>query len=104
MEKADNALVIEASFDWDDVGSWNALARHEPSDENGNVVLAGHAGIDTAGCILVGEKDHTLATLGVRDLIVVQTPDATLICDRDRAGDVKTLVNLLKEAGMDRLL
>ena len=101
MEKAANAVIVEMSLVWDDVGAWNALSRHHAPDEHGNVVMALHAGIDTGGCILAAEPDHLIATLGVKDLIVVQTPDATLICDRSRAAEVKALVELLRTRGLD---
>jgi mannose-1-phosphate guanylyltransferase len=101
MEKASNAVVVEMALIWDDLGSWSALSRHHEKDEQGNVVMALHAGIDTQGCILAAEPEHLIATLGVKDLIVVQTPDATLICDRSRAAEVKALVDLLRARGLD---
>jgi mannose-1-phosphate guanylyltransferase len=101
MEKATNAVVVEMALVWDDLGSWDALSRHHDPDEQGNVVMALHAGIDTRGCILAAEPDHLIATLGVKDLIVVQTPDATLVCDRSRAAEVKALVELLRARGLD---
>ncbi len=104
MEKAPNAIVVEADFSWDDVGAWTALARHYPPDEDGNVAIGDHAGIDTRGCIIASDDGHLVATLGVKDLVVVQTDDATLVCDRSRAAEVKALVALLKENGMDAWL
>jgi len=104
MEKAPNAIVIEAPFEWDDVGSWNSVARHYPADEHGNVTLAPHAGVDTSDCILAGADGHLLATVGVRNLIVVHTDDATLVCDRNRASEVKTLVELLRSRGSNAYL
>ncbi len=104
MEKAANVMLVEARFDWDDVGAWDAVARHHQADEHGNHVLAEHAGIDTKDCILSAQDGHLLATIGVEGLIVVHTPDATLICDRQRAGDVKKLVEQLKAKGLDTYL
>jgi mannose-1-phosphate guanylyltransferase len=104
MEKASNATVIEAALVWDDVGSWDAIARHQPADEHGNVVLGLHAGHETRDNIIVGEGHHLIATVGVKDLIIVHTPDATLVCDRRRAADVKALVELLKSRKMNRYL
>ena len=104
MERSPNAAVVEATFEWDDVGSWESIARHYPADEHGNVVTAEHMGIDTGRCILVGGEGHLLATLGVRDLIIVHTPDATLVCDRSRAPEVKELVNLIGKAGLHAYL
>jgi mannose-1-phosphate guanylyltransferase len=104
MEKATNAVIVEMALVWDDLGSWNALSRHHDQDEQGNVIMALHAGMDTRGCILAAEPDHLIATLGVKDLIVVQTPDATLICDRSRAGEVKALVDFLRARGLDAFI
>jgi len=101
MEKADNAVVLEARFEWDDVGAWDAVARHYSSDENGNTVLCRHVGLDSTNCIVVAEEGHVVATAGVDNLIVVQTSDATLVCDRRRAGDVKEIVNILKARGLE---
>jgi mannose-1-phosphate guanylyltransferase len=104
MEKAPNAAVVEARFEWDDVGAWDAVARHHPMDENGNHVLAEHAGIDTKNCILSSVDGHLLATIGIEDLIVVHASDATLVCTRRRAPEVKELVQLLKARGLGNYL
>ena len=104
MEKARNRAVIEVNYEWDDVGSWEAAAGLHPADPDGNTVLADHVGIDTKDCILAAEAGHVIATVGVSDLIVVQTPDATLICDRRRAADVKHLVARLEELNRTELL
>jgi len=102
LERADNVEVLPASFEWDDVGSWLALDRLRPRDEHGNVVRGAHVGIETSNCIVVGRKDHVIATLEVEDLIIVSTPDATLVAPKHRAEDVKRLVQRLKEEGLDR--
>ena len=99
MEKAGNVEVIEAEFEWDDVGSWQAMERLHGRDERGNTALGKHCTVDTENCILVGDDDHLVATVGVRDIIVVHTEDATLVCRRDQAQKVKALVDELKEKG-----
>lgn len=104
MEKAPNAAVMEARFEWDDVGSWESVARHQKPDAQGNVLLADHAGLDTANCIVVGEPGHVIGTIGIENLIIVQTPDATLVCDRRKAAAVKALVELLRERGYEAKL
>jgi len=104
MEKASNTVIVEASFKWDDVGAWDSISRHHPSNDENNVVLGNHVGKDTEGCIIVGENSHVITTIGVCDLIIVQTDDATLVCDRNRAGDVKAIVELLKEKGHNAVL
>jgi mannose-1-phosphate guanylyltransferase len=100
LEKADNVVVLPASFDWDDVGSWPAVARHHSKDASGNVVR-GRAIVEQ-GCnnIVVGEDGHLLAVIGADDLIVVHTADATLVCPRNRAQDIKQLLKRIEgEAG-----
>jgi len=100
MEKARNVEVIPASFEWDDVGSWLAFDRLHEADEHGNIVKGTHVGVDTANCI-VASKDHLVATVGVEDMIIVHTPDATLVCPKDRAEDVKQIVARLEELGLE---
>jgi mannose-1-phosphate guanylyltransferase len=103
MEKAQNVEVIPADFQWDDVGSWLAMARLNPKDADGNVVRGRHVGIETRHCVLVGDG-HLLATIGVEDLIVVHTPDATLICPKSRAEEVKAIVARLQILGWNEYL
>ena len=92
LEKAGNIVVLPASFDWDDVGSWPAVARHRPKDVSGNVVR-GRAIVEQGrNNIVVSEDGHMLAVVGADDLIVVHTPDATLVCPRHRAQDIKQLL------------
>lgn len=104
MEKVSNAAVVEADLDWDDVGSWNAVARHETPDASGNYAPGPHAALDTQDCIIVGGPGHLVATIGVKNLIIVQTPDATLVCDRTRAADVKALVEWLRKHNLEQYL
>jgi mannose-1-phosphate guanylyltransferase len=95
LEKADNVALIEADFEWDDVGSWLALERHFAKDADGNVVAGMHEGLETRGCIVAGEQGHLVATFGVSDLIVIHTPDATLVCHKTKAGQMKQLIQKL---------
>jgi mannose-1-phosphate guanylyltransferase len=104
MEHATEVLVVQAPFRWDDVGSWLALERMHPQDANGNTVLATHAGIATHGCVLVADAGHLLATVGVKDLLIIQDGNATLVADRREEGTVKKLVELLKEKGLEKYL
>ncbi len=95
MEKAKNILMLEGDFIWDDVGSWKALERIYPKDENNNVVLGEHVGIDTQNCIIRGDK-KMIATLGISDLIIVDSGEAILICAKERAEEVKKIVEKLR--------
>ena len=94
MEKARNIGVAEAMFDWDDVGSWSAMAAHMPLDRNANASRGNVLLHDAKGCLVFGGK-QMVAALGVRDLVIVQTDDATFICHRDAAQRVKELVKQL---------
>ncbi len=95
MERADNVYTATGEFLWDDVGSWVSLANHVEADTCGNVVVGPFEHIGAKNCIISG--DGTLITaIGVKDLIVVKTADALLVCARDRAQEVKELVARLK--------
>ena len=98
MEKADNIVMARGVFEWHDVGAWDALASHFPADESGNVIRGQCAQIDSEGNIVVS-NDRLTALVGVKDLVVIHADKATLICPRDKAQEVKRIVNLLNERG-----
>jgi mannose-1-phosphate guanylyltransferase len=104
MEKAKEVLVVEAPYKWDDVGSWLALERMHPQDADGNTVHARHAGIGTKECVIVGEGDKLIATVGVDNLLIIQDGDAILVADRREEGNIKNLVELLKKKGLEKYL
>lgn len=95
MEKADRVLVVEASFDWDDVGSWTAVAGYFPKDKHGNAANRPITAVNSSNNIVFEQDGTTVALLGVRDLIVVQTNDAVLVCHRHEAERIKELVGKL---------
>ena len=95
MENAARVLMLEASFDWDDVGSWIAVAGYLPRDEHENATNCPVTTLDARGNIVFNDRPGTIALLGVSDLIVVQTPDATLICNRHEAERIKQLTGKL---------
>jgi len=88
LEHAPNMMVIDASFDWDDLGSWSAWARHQPRDGRGNVLFGDAVAVDCDDCVVVGEGG-TAAALGLRDTVVVHANGATLSCVLDRTDDVR---------------
>lgn len=102
MEKAENVVMIESTFDWDDVGSWLALERHSDPDTHGNVVRGSFVMEDCKDNIVVNHKGHLTAMLGVEGLVVVQTPDATLICPKEKADQIKGIVQKLAEDPLGR--
>ena len=104
MERATNVAVIEAPFAWDDVGSWQAIARLAGADAQGNTIAGRHLGHDTTGSIVRTGDDHLVVTLGVHDLIVVHTPDATLVADKRQEESLRKLVKLLEEQGWKDVL
>ncbi|MEX0327056.1 MAG: mannose-1-phosphate guanylyltransferase [Puniceicoccaceae bacterium] len=105
MEKAASVQVVESSFDWDDVGEWPAVERHYPKDAQDNVSKGEVVVHDGSGNIVVNDGTHLTAVVGVDNLIVVQTPDATLVCPKDKAQEIKDLVKLLgTKEGLKHLL
>ena len=91
--------MVEAPFEWDDLGSWDSLARYLPADRDGNHVEGRHLGLDTAGCIVAGSGRRLIGTIGLRDLVIVETDDAILVCPRDQVEKVKELVDRLEQSG-----
>lgn len=105
MEHAQEVLVVQAPYHWDDVGSWQALERMQPQDADGNTIQAdSYCGLTTRNCIVVGEPSRLIATGGVSNLVIVQDGDATLVADRCDEKTVKDLVELLKKRGLDKYL
>jgi mannose-1-phosphate guanylyltransferase len=96
MEKAEDVLVVPGDFGWSDLGSWDALWEVSGKDENGNAVRGDFVGID-AGNSLVHSPGKLVALVGVRDLLVVETNDALLICRRGRSQDVRKIVEALEK-------
>lgn len=98
MEKAENVFVIQGTFGWNDVGSWKALYELEDKDENKNVVKARQfVSEESTGNLIYSENGKIIALAGVENLAVVETDDAILICNLDKAQAVKQVVNQLKE-------
>lgn len=99
MEKCRNIITAEGDFGWDDVGSWPAIAAHMPADGNGNIVLGAVAAEDSRDNIVVNTADgRILAVLGCENMVVVQTPTATLVCPKDSAQNLKALVKAVSAA------
>lgn len=95
MEKAQNIYILSGSFGWDDVGSWLAVERIRQSNEFGNVITGNAITVDTKNTIIQGDK-KLIATVGIENLIVVDTEDALLICEKDSAGNIKKVLENLK--------
>lgn len=95
LENFPNVWVLPASFDWDDVGEWPAVARHHPADAQGNVGLGRTVVEQGRNNIVISDGQHLVAVVGADDLIVVHTADATLVCPKNRAQDLKLLLKRL---------
>ena len=102
MERAKGVLMVEGDFGWNDVGSFDALEEIYEKDKNGNVVLANGCLLDTNGCILYGDSEKLIATLGVENLIIAQTKDIILVCDKKRAQDIKLIPEELTNSGLEK--
>ena len=100
MEKAQNVIVADGAFEWDDLGAWNALARHLKADPEGNCAVADFIHVDGARNIIYDArtKNRTpIAVVGLRDAILVQTDDAVLLAHKSQAQKVKELVRRMGE-------
>jgi mannose-1-phosphate guanylyltransferase len=104
MEHYEDVVVVEAPFQWDDVGSWQSLARLRDSDENGNTIIGKYLGISTQNTIVRSAEDHLIVTIGLDDCIVVHTPDATLVARKDQEEAVREVVKQLEERGWQEYL
>lgn len=104
MEKTDRAKVVPVDMGWSDVGSWNALWEISSKDVHGNALAGDVLPIDTHDSLIRSDGSLTVATVGVKNLIVVATRDAVLILPRDRAQDTRLVVDALKEQGRDSVM
>ena len=95
IEKAKNIYILPGSFGWDDVGSWLAVGRIKKSNEFGNVIDGNVVAVDTENCIIQG-ADKLIATVCLEDMIIVDTNDALLVCEKQRAGEIKKVLENLR--------
>lgn len=104
-EKADNIVVIPGDFGWNDVGDWKVVYDMKPKNNDGNVMdsLADIIAVDTKNSLIEG-GERLIVTIGVEDLVIIDTPDALLICAKDKTQDVKKAVEKLKEEKKDKYL
>src|SRR5882762_958855 len=102
MEHAANVIVADGAFEWDDLGSWNALGRHLKADPEGNCAVADFIHVDAARNIIYDartkDRRTPIAVVGLRDAILVQTDDATLLAHKSQAQKVKDMVKKLSES------
>ncbi len=103
MEKAENIFILPGVFGWDDVGSWLAVERIQKSNESGNVVTGNIITINSKNNIIQGGK-KLIAAVGLENLIIVDTEDATLICDKGNTPDIKLVLENLKICNREEYL
>ena len=103
MEHARDVAVVPVHIDWNDIGSWGTLMELLEADENGNVLAGEHVTLETRNTLVYSPK-KLVATIGLEDLIIVETDDALLICPRDRSQDVRDIVDALRAAKREDLL
>ncbi|MGP7817087.1 mannose-1-phosphate guanylyltransferase [Niallia sp. 01092] len=100
LEKTKDLLAVKGSFGWYDIGSLDSISIAIEGDENNNAVYGKHVGIDTTNSIIYS-LDNLITTIGLKDIIVVDVGDSIIVCPKDRAQDVKKLVDLLKTNGFE---
>lgn len=98
MEKAGSIYTIPGDFGWDDVGSWLAVERIKNTDDSNNVIDGNVITIGVKDCIIEAQ-DKLIAAVGLKDIVVVDTKDATLICDKAATADIKKVLENLRESG-----
>lgn len=103
MERAKNVAIVPGDFGWNDLGSWDEVYKICDKDTHGNAAAPTHVLLDTKNCFIDGQG-RVIATIGLQDLIIVDTEDALLICPRSRAQEVKEIVEQLKRRKLDRLI
>lgn len=105
MEKSKNVLMLPVEMGWSDVGSWSALPEVIEPDSSGTVCVnaGGHIAVDSSDCLIYADG-RMVATVGVHNIVIVSTPDAILVCDRERCQDVKKVVEQLGVAGLTTYL
>ena len=97
LERSGRVGVMDATFAWDDVGTWDAVARTRETDERGNVAIGDAHLVDAHGCVVWNEADSPVVVFGATDLAVVTVDGVTLVLPRDRASDLKTLLDALPD-------
>ncbi len=103
LEKTTKLGVIPASIGWDDLGSWGALERLLPKDKADNAVQGNFCGVDTSGCVVYSPQ-KMVATLGVQDLVIVETEDALLVAAKDKTQEIKKIIEKLAKENREDLL
>ncbi|MBI4832983.1 MAG: mannose-1-phosphate guanylyltransferase [Candidatus Lindowbacteria bacterium] len=103
LERAKNVLVLKGAFGWNDIGSWAAMQQFWPKDKDGNFLNADVVSIESSGNIIHSTK-KLVAVIGLKDIVIIETDDALLVCPKERAPEVRRIVEELKKRGLDAYL
>ena len=98
MERSNRVSVMSFDSAWSDLGAWDAVLDQQPADVNGNVIVGDGLAVNTTNTLIRAER-RMVAALGVRDLLITETPDVVLVASKDAAQDVKTIVDQLRSQG-----
>lgn len=104
MEKTDKMLVIPANFGWADIGDWQVIKNILSKSEEENITRGKHIGVDSSGNLIYSLTGKLITTLGIKNMIIIETEDAVLICPKDRAQEIKKIIEKLKEEKLDEYL
>ena len=97
LERSERVGVMDATFEWDDVGTWDAVARTRAGDAAGNVVEGDVELVDASGCVVWNETREPVIVFGARELVVVRRDGVTMVLPRSRAADLKQLLDALPD-------
>ena len=98
MERSRRIALIPGNFYWTDLGSWDALAEILPKDKKGNIASSDTLNLNSRDVCIFSKANRLISTIGVKDLVIADTPDALLVCDRNKTQDVKKVVEILKSS------
>ena len=106
MEKVENknVRIIPADFGWNDIGTWESLHDELAKNSKNNILKGSNILIDVNGSLVYGPRDKLIATIGLKDIVIVDTEDALLICKKNKSQDVKKIVEKLKSENKKNLL
>ncbi len=103
LEKSDNVITVQGDFGWNDIGSWSAIHGISEKDKDNNVLQGDVVAIDSRD-VFVYSPEKLVAVVGLENIVIVETSDALLVCSKEKAQDVKKIVDLLEKTGRDSFL
>lgn len=104
LEKCKNLLAMPCNFGWVDIGHWRSIQDVLRTKQGENIIKGIHKGIKTKGCLIYSDQNRLIATCGIRNLIIIDTKDALLICSKSKAQEIKQLVKKLEQEGYTQYL